>query len=347
MPSVAPQVSVVSLIDSLPWPALLISESGKVTYINAPMRARGARLEGDGDLYLSSLFPEYYGALRGDQPWLVSQEADVMLASGDVPTHEKLWLRKLDAGAVMIVEDQSRLHELESGYAQNARLASMGFLLASISHEIGGPLSAISSAAQILQSKHGVTKDVRQKGIALIADNVHRMLLITRKLDSFSRVRRSFREEFPVDDAIDEAALELRYDSLGETVAIDHQREPSAVVLGHQHELQRVFHNLFLNAAQAMKGEGNIIVVTRRASSGQIRVTISDIGPGIDRDVAGRVFEPFFTTKPAGKGLGLGLAISSEIVNEHGGKLTAIPSMHGGATFELRLPAAPHGLKAR
>ena len=347
VPTVARLASLLNLIDSLPWPAILVNESGEVTHVNAQMRERGARLEGRADLHVRSLFPEYYNALQGERPWLVSQDADVVMISGDIPVREKLWLRKLDAGAVMIIVDQTRLQELEIGYAQNARLASMGFLLASIAHEIGSPLSVISSAAQILQSKRGVARDVREKGIALVADNVRRMLLITRKLTSFSRVSDPVRREFAVDDAIDEAALQLRYDSLGETVSIDHQRAPEAIVLGHQDALQQVFFNLFLNAAQAMKGGGSIRVVTRHRPTNQIYVTVSDTGPGIEPENLERVFEPFFTTKPAGGGLGLGLAISSEIVHEHGGKLTASASKQGGATFQLQLPPAPPGRHAR
>jgi len=287
-----------------------------------------------------SLFPEYYNALQGENPWLVSQEAEVSVPAGDTSVREKVWLRKLDSGSVLIVVDQTRLHELESGYAQNARLATMGFLLASIAHEIGNPLSAISSATQILQSKHGGTKDVRQKGIALVADNVRRLLLITRKLTSFSRVSDAVRRAFSVDDAIDEAALQLHHDSLGETVSIDRLRAPDAVVLGHQGELQQVFYNLFLNAAQAMRGQGNISVVIQHDPASDIYVTVSDTGPGIEPAIIRRIFEPFFTTKPAGGGLGLGLAISSEIINEHGGRLTASANSQGGATFEVQLPPA-------
>ena len=158
VPTVARLASLLNLIDSLPWPAILVNESGEVTHVNAQMRERGARLEGRADLHVRSLFPEYYNALQGERPWLVSQDADVVMISGDIPVREKLWLRKLDAGAVMIIVDQTRLQELEIGYAQNARLASMGFLLASIAHEIGSPLSVISSAAQILQSKRGVAR---------------------------------------------------------------------------------------------------------------------------------------------------------------------------------------------
>jgi signal transduction histidine kinase len=349
MPIVSPRVSVVSLLDGLPWPTILLNDAGKVTHVNGRMRARGVSLDGTADRRLLALFPEYFNALQGERRWLVSQDVDVVTPSADGPAHERLHLRKLEAGALLVVVDQTRLHELEAGYAQNARLASMGFLLASISHEISSPLSVISSSVQILQSKRGVSGEVRKKGIALMGDSARRMLLIARRLTNFSRVGEGVRGEFAIDDAIDEASLQLRCDSLGESVEFRHQREPEALVLGHEPQLQQVFFNLFLNAAQAMKGRGSIIVETRRATGNQVLVTITDTGPGIDADAIDRIFEPFFTTKPQGEGLGLGLAISSEIVAEHGGKLTAsaaAPGM-GGAVFHLQLPLAPPGRKGK
>ncbi|MEP7276462.1 MAG: ATP-binding protein [Betaproteobacteria bacterium] len=347
MPRAAPKTSVATLLDSLPWPTILVNGTGRVTHVNAEMRARGVRLQGRPDRRLLTVFPDYYNALEGERRWLLSQDADVVVASSDGPVRETLRLRRLGAGAFIVVVDQTRLHELEAGYAQNARLASMGFLLASIAHEISNPLSVISSAAQILQSKRGVSAEVRHKGIALVGDSARRMLLITRRLTGFSRVVHAARRRFAIDDVIDEASLQLRFDSLGESVDFDHQRAPDAIVLGHQDQLQQVFFNLFLNAAQAMKGRGTISVVTRRGPDGQVHVTVGDTGPGIDPRALGKIFEPFFTTKPAGEGLGLGLAISVEIVSEHGGSLTATAVGTDGAMFLVRLPLVAPGGKMK
>ena len=254
--------------------------------------------------------------------------------------HERIWLRRFASLSCLIVADESRLHELESGYAQNARLASLGFLLASVSHEINNPLSVISSMVQILQSKRGVSNEVRQKGASLIADNARRLLLITRKLTSFARVADTVRKPFSIDTAIDEAFLQLRHDSLGESVRFDHQRDPKATVLGYQDQIQQVFFNLFLNAAQATRGTGTISVATERVASRSLSVTVSDTGPGIAALHLARIFEPFFTTKPSGEGIGLGLAICNEILQEHRGSLAVKNNLFGGATFQVTLPLA-------
>lgn len=330
--------SLHAYIDILPWPSALIARTGRVTRVNPAMAAVGIRLSRRGDNHVGSLFPEYMAALQGDSPWLASQEAEVTRQTACGRRYERLWIRRAGSSSLMIVSDETRLRETEAGVAQNARLASLGFLLASVSHEINNPLSAISSIVQILQSRHGVTSEVRRKGIAQIGENAGRLLLLTRKLTSFARVDDTTRTRFPIDSALDEAFLQLKYDSLGETVALEHQRDERAIVLGYQGHMQQVFFNLFLNAAQAVKGHGTIAVTTL-AGSTTVTVTIDDTGPGIAAAHFDDIFKPFFTTKPGG-GIGLGLAISNEIVHEHGGRIVAANKPDAGARFEITLPLA-------
>jgi signal transduction histidine kinase len=102
-------------------------------------------------------------------------------------------------------------------------------------------------------------------------------------------------------------------------------------------QLQQVFHNVFLNAAQAMHGAGTIGVRTRVLER-SLEVAIRDTGPGLPEDAKARVFDPFFTTKPSGEGTGLGLAISYEIVHEHQGAIAADNHPDGGAVFTVTLP---------
>jgi two-component system, NtrC family, sensor kinase len=328
-----------SFIDILPWPSVLIADTGCVMRLNPRMEAAGVRLSEPGENHLRSLFPEYLVALKGDPCWLTPQEVEVTRQTAFGPLHERLWIRRLGSGSLMVVSDETRLRELEAGHAQNARLASLGFLLASVSHEINNPLSAISSIVQILQSKRGISSEVRQKGIAQIAENTRRLLLLTRKLTSFARVDDTTRTRFSIDTALDEAFLQLKYDSLGETVALEHQRDERGTVLGYQGQMQQVFFNLFLNAAQAMQGHGTIRVTTELVAPVTLIVTISDTGPGIPAPHFDRIFKPFFTTK-RGSGIGLGLAISDEIVHEHGGTIIARNRPDAGALFQVTLPVA-------
>lgn len=328
-----------AFIDILPWPAFIVADTGRVTRVNAAMAAAGVRLSPRGERHLRSLFPDYFAALDAASPWLAPREVEVTRATPEGPVHEMLWVRTLGARRLVIITDRTRRIELESSQAQNARLASLGFLLASVSHEISNPLSTINSIVQILQSKRGVSREVREKGIAQIAQSTNRLLLLTRRLTGFARVDEAMAVRFPVDTVIDEASLQLKYDSLGETVALTHQREESAIVLGHPSQIQQVFFNLFLNAAQAMKGAGTIDVATSIGATSMLTVTVADTGPGIAPGHLDDIFKPFFTTKSGG-GIGLGLAISNEIVHEHGGNIVAANKDEGGAVFQVMLPLA-------
>ena len=222
--------------------------------------------------------------------------------------------------------------------AQTQRLASLGFMLAGVCHEVSNPLAAVSSMLQILQSKRGVDAETVKKGVASISANVARVLAITKKLGDFSRVSG---EPAPlaIDEAVHAAAALLRHSPGGHAVGVDYQTAPGATVRSRPGELQQVVFNVFLNAAQAMQGAGRI-EARAALQNGRVALSIRDTGPGIAQEHLARVFEPFFTTKRPGEGTGLGLAISYEIVHELGGTLHASNHPQGGACFEIVLPLA-------
>lgn len=336
--------TLVPFADSVPWPVIVVDEVGNVLYLNAALRANGHDLPTKGPRQLAQMFPDYFAALQGNPSWLTQQEAMVSrnVAPG-LTLHERVWLRRLPQGACLIIVDETRLHHLESAHAQTARLASLGFMLASVSHEISNPLTAVHSILQVLQSKVGATPATLEKGLRNIASSVRRILAITRKLNVFARASNDVAAAFRIDTAINEAAALFAYDSLGESVDLLHEPNQEAWVFGQADQLQQVFNNIFLNAAQAMHGSGTISVRTTVLEQ-SIEVAIRDTGPGLSVEVQARVFDPFFTTKPSGDGTGLGLAISHEIVHEHDGSISAENHADGGALFVVRLPR--HGKPA-
>ena len=221
--------------------------------------------------------------------------------------------------------------------AQTQRLASLGFMLASVCHEVSNPLAAVSSMVQILQSKRGVTPETMEKGLASIAANLARVLAITKKLGDYSRVGGEAPAPLAVDDAIEAAAALLGHSPSGGAVGVDYHGAPGVMVRARPGQLEQVVFNIFLNAAQAMQGAGRI-EAQARASGAEMVLTVRDGGPGIAAEHLARVFDPFFTTKQPGEGTGLGLAISYELVHELGGSIHAANDPRGGACFELRLP---------
>ena len=103
--------------------------------------------------------------------------------------------------------------------------------------------------------------------------------------------------------------------------------------------LSQVLVNLLINAAQAMGGNGRVVVRAEADTAGGGRVVVEDEGPGLSPEVRARLFEPFFTTKDAGKGTGLGLAVSRHLLSQFDGKLDAGDRPGGGARFTIELPA--------
>jgi signal transduction histidine kinase len=221
--------------------------------------------------------------------------------------------------------------------AQTQRLASLGFMLASVCHEVSNPLTAVSSMLQILQSKRGITSETLEKGLASIEANIARVLAITKKLGDFSRVTGEAAPR-PLDEVVETAAALLRHSPQGEGIEVEYNGAPGATVLTRPGELEQVVFNIFLNAAQAMQGTGRIEAKAKQ-ENGHIALLVRDTGPGIAPEHLERVFEPFFTTKAAGEGTGLGLAISYELVHELGGTIRAANHPQGGACFEVVLPA--------
>jgi len=222
--------------------------------------------------------------------------------------------------------------------AQTQRLASLGFMLAGVCHEVSNPLSAIHSMVQILQSKRGVTPETMEKGLASIASNIARVLAITRKLGDFSRVTGEAPAPVAVDAAVEAAISLLRHSPVGSALDADYRGQPGAAVLARPGELEQVVFNIVLNAAQAMKGAGRMTAESRLGPDETVVLSVRDTGPGIPPEHLARVFEPFFTTKRPGDGTGLGLAIGYEIAHELGGTIRASNSTDGGACFEIVLP---------
>jgi two-component system, NtrC family, sensor kinase len=327
-------------VESLPWPAAAISDSGMVLYINeALLRSSGPALYNQCVLF-SEMFPEYHAALRGAPPWLHEQEAEVRRQAQGMTCYEHLYLRRYHNSAYLIVVDETRLQELEQERTQSARLASMGFMLAGICHEINNPLTAIHSLLQILQSKTRPTADVLDKGLAMIAANITRIIDITRSINNFARSGDNQRVAMRIDWAIQESLLLVRQDMRFGQIEVDYQGDPESYVIGNLGQLQQVFLNIFINAIQAMAGQGKLTIRTRRpAGSGQVEVAVQDTGPGIPVACMDRLFDPFFTTKPQGQGTGIGLAISKDIITKHGGTLSAASTAGQGAVFSIRLPA--------
>jgi two-component system, NtrC family, sensor kinase len=321
-----------------PWPMLMIGSEGELLGASDDRNA-AAPAAGD-DLPLRDRARHYLGLLRGAVPWLTPQVVDTeRVRPSGAPVHERLHLRRTEWGASLAVIDRSELHAQQPGDAQTARLAALGFMVAGVCHEVTNPLTSLHSIVQILRSERQPSQELLDKGLNNIAVNVKRILDISRRLVTFSRVGDEPRVRFAVDEAVEEALYVVRHEGLMQHVELQRQADAGAIVFGSIGQAREIFLNLLVNAVQAMDGRGTLQVATRRVGD-KVEVTVADSGTGVPEALRSRIFEPFFTTKGETRGTGLGLAISNEIALEHGGSIELRDAAGRGASFCVVLPRA-------
>jgi two-component system NtrC family sensor kinase len=226
---------------------------------------------------------------------------------------------------------------------ESERLAMIGQLAANVAHEINNPLQGIVAYSHLLLEKvpgENSTKPYVQK----IANQANRCTEIIRGLLDFSRQRKPQKKPSDVNELLRECVSLVENQALFQNVQIvkDLRDLPSVVIDPSQ--IQQVFMNMIINAAEAMDGNGQLNLSTRFCSAERcIDVGFTDTGHGIGEENIERIFDPFFTTKDVGHGTGLGLAISYGIVKEHKGTILVDSQLGKGTTFTIRLPVAANG----
>nr|WP_305123401.1 ATP-binding protein [Roseomonas sp. GC11] len=255
-------------------------------------------------------------------------------------------LRAANAGLRREVQERiqavRRLESAQEELIRTENLAVIGQLSAGLAHEINQPLAALStlSANAVRFLERGDTETVRFN-LGRITDLVARLGTLTGQLRSFARRSTGEAEPLPLAQRIESAAALLGHRLEKDGVQLVLEPPPAAVVAqGEAVRLEQVLVNLIGNAADAVAEQTEKRIRIRWwQEGGAACVTVSDNGPGMSGAVLERLFEPFFTTKKS-SGLGLGLAISSDIMRRLGGSLEAANRPEGGAVFTLRLPAA-------
>jgi signal transduction histidine kinase len=217
------------------------------------------------------------------------------------------------------------------------RLAALGQLSAGLAHELRNPLGTIKASAEMLTRSVTAENEVAREVAGFISTEVDRTnALVTRFLD-FARPMKLKLAPADIGQVLDRAVALVERDAAGHPVAIFKNYSPEIAPLPMDSELmERVFYNLLLNAVQATPAQGAVTIKTRSAGV-MVEVAVIDRGVGIDAKLMDTIFNPFVTTKP--EGVGLGLAIVSKIVDEHGGKISVESEVGKGSVFRVHLPA--------
>ena len=160
-------------------------------------------------------------------------------------------------------------------------------------------------------------------------------------LKSFSRVERHENTLVNLNEAL-ETTINIAWNEIKYVAGLSREFGAIPLVECFPQQLNQVFLNLLVNAAQAMEGQGHITVRTW-SDGNSVFVAVADTGKGIPAEVLPRIFEPFFTTKEVGKGTGLGMNIAYNIIKKHGGDILVQSRVGVGTTFTIQLPAAADG----
>jgi signal transduction histidine kinase len=234
-----------------------------------------------------------------------------------------------------IVERTGQLQEAQAQMLHQEKMAAFGLLAAGIAHEVGNPLTSISSLVQMLQ-KHGAD-DYSSEKLALVSGQLARIQTTLRELMNFSRPASSERIRFALADVLDEALNIAKYYKRTKGRLIEREVPPDLPPLwGVRDQLVQVFLNLILNAVDATAKGGRIELRAEHVGNG-VLVTVRDDGAGIDPAHCDRVFQPYFTTKR--NGTGLGLFVSRKMIADHGGRVEYESRPGQGTTFRVTLPA--------
>jgi signal transduction histidine kinase len=221
--------------------------------------------------------------------------------------------------------EQGRRAELEA-----ERLRTFGEVARRVAHEMKNPLTPIRLA--VLQMRRGVGAD-HTEPLEVIAAESARLEAMAREFAELGRLPETVPSPVDLRELLEEMLRAAVPETMSRRFASD---EPAVVVEAQYDPLRRAFSNVFRNAVEACRGEGEVRVELARKADG-IHILIADTGPGIPADKRQLIFQPYFTDKR--DGTGLGLAIVRQTVEQHGGTITVTDTPGGGATFLIRLPA--------
>ena len=229
---------------------------------------------------------------------------------------------------------------------ESERLATIGQLAAGVAHEINNPLGGILIYSHLVLENMN-DDDPQKENLKKIVNQTTRCKGIVKGLLDFSRQTEPNIENEDINDILKSALDLLEHQTILQNITITKELEQSLPpVLVDKHQIQQVFINIILNAAEAIGEKGNLTIRTSTSEDQRtIKIAITDTGCGIAEEHIERLFEPFFTLKEVGKGTGLGLAISYGIIQQHQGTIAVKSKLGKGTTFTIRLPIVREELK--
>ncbi len=271
------------------------------------------------------------------------QKLGYVIVGQDLTKHKKTEKELIEqTEEVAEINEMLKMSRIEM--AQREKMVAIGQMAAGIAHEIGNPLASLSSVAQYLNRKLRTHEE--KEHLLSIVNQVSRISNILKRMLSLSRPATSEYRWIDINELIDNTLSLVKFDRRVKSVTIKNVAGANLpmVWLNPQH-FEQVLLNIFINALDAMNAKQevlqHVLKITRESKDGMIEVRINDTGIGMSPEICKRAFESFFTTKEIGKGTGLGLFISYNLVTEIDGTITLDSELGKGTTIIIRIPVRP------
>jgi PAS domain S-box-containing protein len=353
------RVTLTSIGDAV----IVTDESGRISFMNPVAESligtTIARARGRDVSDVLAIFNEFTGEVSQDPVKRVMQEGRAVgLANHTVLKHADGRLIPIEDSAAPIRDDQRKLigvvlvfrdvtneRKTQDLARKSEKLAAAARLSATVAHEINNPLEAVGNLIYLAKANPGASPEI-VKSLSIAEQELERVAHITRQTLGFYRESNEPRQvELP---PLIESVLRLYSNKLSsKNIRVEQDFGRCPPMLGIPGELKQVISNLVSNAVDAVSAYGKICLRLQGVENhngGRIQLVIEDDGPGIAPEHRSRIFEPFFTTKKD-VGTGLGLWVTREIIERHGGTITvSSPNGNGsapGASFVIDLPCIP------
>lgn len=235
---------------------------------------------------------------------------------------------------IALIQDITDMKLMEERLAQSEKLTSLARISAGLAHEIGNPLTSISSYVQILKEMD--LGEFGNEALDIISKHILRISEIIRNISNFAKPSKGELMPTDVREVLDSSLGLVKFDKRMKNIKVEIKFEEIPKVLVDPHQLNQVFINIILNAADAMPEGGTLTIETKRLNQEMVEISFTDTGIGIPSENMPYIFDPFFTTKE--KGTGFGLSVSYSIIKNFGGDILVESEVGKGSTFRIRLP---------
>jgi len=233
---------------------------------------------------------------------------------------------------------QKELEKTQLQLLQAEKMASLGKLSAGVAHQLNNPLGGITLFTKLILEEYELETGIKEDLHRILKD-AERCRDTVKELLEFSRQTRHFVQPHDINKAVSRTLFLLENQTLFHNIEIKKDLSSIPLVPVDIQQLNHIFMNIILNAAQAMAGKGTLTIKSYRLPDKDwVCIEISDTGPGIPDHILRHIFDPFFTTKEEGEGTGLGLSLVYSIVENHGGRIYAKNNPGKGAVFIIELP---------